>query len=102
MKIRFLGVGRTPFWQSWTAGICVTLNGVVSMSEIPGVYHYHRIGHDVREMELCPDGRIGLGAGRAEQRWALRRAARQRQLSIFGDFGEICRLTLEPDGCWRG
>jgi hypothetical protein len=38
------------------------------MSELPGIYHYHQIGHDELEVELCRDGKIGAGAGGAERR----------------------------------
>lgn len=72
------------------------------MSDVTGIYHYHRIGHDERVMELCPDGSIGIGADGAERTWELSWFGSQQQLSIFGDYGEICRLKLEPDGCWRG
>jgi hypothetical protein len=72
------------------------------MSDLSGIYHYHRIGHDEREIELCPDGSIGDGAQRAERRWWVRLREGKRNLSLVGDYGEICRLQVDADGCWRG
>ncbi len=72
------------------------------MHPVPGVYHYHRIGHDERELELLPDGTIGIGADGAERRWELSNRSNTPQLSIHGDYGEICAVELEADGCWRG
>ncbi|MEI8381044.1 MAG: hypothetical protein WCJ09_13005 [Planctomycetota bacterium] len=72
------------------------------MHTLPGEYHYHRIGHDEREMVLLADGTIGLGADGAERRWELRESPSDRRLMILGDYGEICELKLESDGCWRG
>ena len=68
------------------------------MSDVAGIYHYHRIGHDERVMELCPNGSIGIGADGAEQTWELSWFGSQQQLSICGDYGEICRMKREPDG----
>lgn len=72
------------------------------MDSISGLYHYHRIGHDERELELLPDGRIGRGADGAEQRWRLRPDNGHEHLLIEGDYGDICSLRLESDGAWRG
>ena len=72
------------------------------MQSLAGEYHYHRIGHDEREMELLPDGSIGVGADGAEQRWELRNRPSDPRLMILGDYGEICELRPESDGCWRG
>jgi len=72
------------------------------MTLVPGTYHYHRIGHDERELELLPDGSIGVGAGGAEKYWELRNGSGIPRLTIQGDYGEICALQLERDGCWRG
>src|SRR5580765_6465162 len=72
------------------------------MHPLPGHYHYHRIGHDERDLELLPNGTIGVGADGAERRWKLRNGAGDPRLVIDGDYGEICELHLEPDGGWRG
>ena len=69
------------------------------MNSLPGMYHYHRIGHDERELELLPSGRIGIGAGGAEREWIVNQ---QNGLIIRGSYGDICELVLETDGCWRG
>ena len=37
------------------------------MNAIAGIYHYHRIDHDERELELLPDGTLGLGADGVER-----------------------------------
>lgn len=71
-------------------------------STIIGLYHYHRIGHDERPLELLANGLIGEGGSAVEQRWELRNGGNVRGLAILGEFGEICRLHLDPDGCWRG
>ena len=72
------------------------------MDTIPGRYHYHRIGHDERPMELLANGLIGEGGNTVEQRWELRNGGNIRSLAILGEYGEICRLQLDQDGCWRG
>ena len=41
------------------------------MNAIAGIYHYHRIDHDERELELLPDGTVGLGADGAERQWSV-------------------------------
>lgn len=66
---------------------------------VTGRYHYHRIGHDERPMELLPDGTIGAGAEGAERPWYVREEPLTTSLVISGD---ICGLTLRDDGCWRG
>ena len=72
------------------------------MHSIGGLYHYHRIGHDERELELLPDGQIGKGADGAERHWEVSNGHEPPHLTIGGDYGPICELTLDPDGCWRG
>jgi len=72
------------------------------MNLIPGVYHYHRIGHDERELELLPDGTVGVGADGAERSWELREDVAGPTLVILGDYGEICSLRKDADGGWRG
>lgn len=72
------------------------------MDAIPGLYHYHRIGHDERPMELLANGFIGEGGSSVEHRWELRNGGNLASLIILGEYGEICRVELQPDGCWRG
>ena len=72
------------------------------MSELAGVYHYHRVGYGERELELLPEGTIGKGATGFERRWELRLVQGAERLLICGDHGEVCRLALDPDGAWRG
>jgi uncharacterized HAD superfamily protein len=72
------------------------------MNTIPGLYHYHRIGHDERPLELLANGLIGEGGSAVEHHWELRNGGNVAHLMILGEYGEICRLRLEPDGCWRG
>ncbi|MDB5343974.1 MAG: hypothetical protein JWP89_2351 [Schlesneria sp.] len=72
------------------------------MPAIPGRYFYHRIGHDERPLELLANGLIGEGGSSVEHHWELRNGGNVECLSILGEYGEICRLELEQDGCWRG
>ncbi len=72
------------------------------MRSVTGLYHYHRIGHDERPLELLPDGRIGEGAAGAERTWYLTPCRTPRQLIISGDYGEICQVSEQPDDAWRG
>jgi len=72
------------------------------MHSVPGLYHYYRVGFDERELELLPDGTIGIGADSPEQRWELRDENGDARLVFSGDHGEICELSPESDGCWRG
>ena len=80
----------------------ITKQGYRIMTDLAGVYHYCRVGHDERPLELLADGTIGQGAGAAERRWDLRSIQGSSRLSIFGENGETCRLTLDSDGTWRG
>jgi orotate phosphoribosyltransferase len=72
------------------------------MNTIPGLYHYHRIGHDERPLELLANGLIGEGGSAVEHHWELRKGGNVACLTILGEYGEICRLQLESDGGWRG
>jgi orotate phosphoribosyltransferase len=72
------------------------------MDQVAGLYHYHRIGHDERPLELLANGLIGEGGSSVEQRWELRNGGNVARLMILGEYGEICRVELLPDGCWRG
>ena len=72
------------------------------MDSVAGFYHYHRIGHDERPLELRADGTIDDTTAGAERRWELRNGRDVPSLVIAGEIGDICELQLEPDGCWRG
>jgi hypothetical protein len=66
-------------------------------------FDYIRVGHDQRLLELCPDGSVGRGRARLEASWAVVPDPQaDAALVLRGDAGVICRLRLEPDGCWRG
>ena len=72
------------------------------MNAIAGIYHYHRIDHDEREVELLPDGTVGLGADGAERQWSVSNDSDNPEMTISGDYGPICTLKLDRDGAWRG
>jgi hypothetical protein len=61
------------------------MSGAFFMDECAGIYHYHRVGHDDRPLELRPDGTIGLGNAGAERGWRLKTLQGSPTLSIFGD-----------------
>lgn len=68
-----------------------------------GMYIYDRIGYGHRELELCPNGTIGIGAGAGEATWSLRTRGDERRLSIFDNTKELlCELIQLPSGVWRG
>lgn len=71
--------------------------------DIPGKYLYRRVGHDERQMELLPNGKIGEGAGGCELAWKLERTPSGTVLSIYGHHGgATCHLTRADDGIYRG
>jgi hypothetical protein len=65
-------------------------------------FRYVRRATDERELELRPDRSIGEGAAAAERTWYLEQGAGRPTLVISGDYGPICRLTLDADDVWRG
>ena len=65
-------------------------------------FRYILIGAENRPMEFLPDGRIGCGAHRSEQRWAIVQEQGEPVLLIIGDYGVTCRLTRKDDHVWRG
>ncbi|MDB5385686.1 MAG: hypothetical protein JWM11_1332, partial [Planctomycetaceae bacterium] len=54
---------------------------------IPGMYTYHRVGHDERPMDLLADGKIGIGAAGCERVWAIEETPVGPVLTIYGDHG---------------
>ncbi len=72
-------------------------------ASVPGKYIYHRVGHDQRQMELLPDGRIGEGSAGCERVWKIEQSPVGNVLTIFGEHGgPTCHLKLESDGVLRG
>ena len=70
---------------------------------IPGVYTYHRVGHDQRRLELNTDGTIGEGAGEHERGWRLQQTPTGPVMMLYGDHGgPTCHLSLDRDGTYRG
>jgi hypothetical protein len=65
------------------------------------MFQYNRVGHDIREMELLPEGRIGKGAAGNERHWFVDDAVGVPELCIAGNRNVICRLRLEG-GVWKG
>lgn len=67
-----------------------------------GWFHYERVGHDVRVLELLPGGMIGVGASRCEQLWFVQeREGGALELVLAGHGRITCRLRHEH-GAWRG
>src|SRR5262249_15651685 len=48
-------------------------------------FRYRRVGHDERDLELLPDGRIGAGAAERERRWAVFVEGGEALLALCGD-----------------
>jgi hypothetical protein len=69
---------------------------------IGGRWIYERVGYDRRRMAFCPNGSIGLGAAGMELFWDIRRIDGILSLDIQSQEALTCRLTLGPDGVWRG
>lgn len=63
---------------------------------------YRRLGVEERVMELEPNGHIGTGATQHERSWRIEQYSATRTLTIAGDEGDTCRLTVDNDGIWRG
>lgn len=71
--------------------------------DIPGRYTYRRVGHDERQMELLPDGKIGEGSAGCERRWRIEQTPSHPVVSIYGDHGgPTCHLAMSEDGILRG
>jgi len=68
------------------------------MNAVPGTYHYHRIGHDERELELLPGGLIGTGAGGAEKFWELRNGSETPRLTIGGITARFANCAWKQTG----
>lgn len=75
----------------------------IDAASVPGKYIYHRVGHDQRQMELLPDGRIGEGAAGCERVWKIEQSPVGPVVTIIGEHGgATCHLKLEADGILRG
>lgn len=71
--------------------------------DIPGRYTYRRVGHDERQMELLPDGKIGEGSAGCERVWKIEQTPTHPVVSIYGEHGgPTCHLALCEDGILRG
>ena len=73
-----------------------------ALQEFCGVYSYDRVGHDLREMELLPDGSIAKGRADCEERWTVRFNGSIPQIAISGRKGLICICSQASDGVFRG
>jgi FkbM family methyltransferase len=66
-------------------------------------FHYIRLGHDQRAIELLEHGRIGEGAGDCERHWNVQeQPGGTVELHLLGDELVTCRLVAGNDGRWRG
>jgi hypothetical protein len=66
-----------------------------------GRYHYARLGHGARPLELLPGGRIGAGAAGLEQWWRVVGPSHAPQLHL-GARSVTAVLARGRDGIWRG
>lgn len=91
-------------WDGWVGPPPQPARTASTEAEIVAArrFRYVRRATDERTLELLPDGTIGAGAAAAERTWHLEPDAAGPTLVIAGDYGEICRLTLDADGVWRG
>jgi hypothetical protein len=64
-------------------------------------FRYVRVSSDERSIELLPDHRIG-GAGGDEFYWYADEAERGLEIVLAGNGNSSNRLSLSPDGVWRG
>jgi hypothetical protein len=62
-------------------------------------FHYWRLGHDDRTLELESDGLIGRGAARCESFWWV-----DQGRLVLADENQIVTARLEPgpQGMWYG
>jgi FkbM family methyltransferase len=66
-------------------------------------FHYVRVGHDERVLELLEHGSIGEGEAGCERNWNLQEQSNGTvELQILGDESVTCRLDRGMDGRWRG
>ena len=63
---------------------------------------YVRVGHDYRELELLPDGRIGKGVAGMERYWRIVDGQGAVVLQINGDQTTTCSLIEDESGTWVG
>ena len=60
------------------------------------------LGSDERVLEILPGGIIGGNRTEWEQAWRFGDNHGDHTLIIDGRIGATCKLTLDPDGVWRG
>lgn len=72
------------------------------MAAATGMYWYHRVGHDLRLLDLQTNGTIGAGAAGREKTWSVRRIDGIPRLTLYGDRGPTCHLVADDNGVWRG
>ncbi len=64
---------------------------------------YVRVGHDYRELEFLPDGRIGRGAAGMEALWHVVESPNGTiRLRIGNDQETTCYLSEDDSGTWQG
>ncbi len=92
--------------QQWDGRIAqiATHNDFVTPPDLSagGKFHYRRMGIEEREIELLPDGSIGLGKSCNESGWRLEPSGDQQEIVITRADTDICRLSHDDDGTWRG
>jgi Glycosyl transferase family 8 len=68
-----------------------------------GLFEYHRVGYDWRQMRFEVDGSIGNGKGGSEQRWAVSEHDNEVVLWIIGRDHPTCALTrTDASEVWQG
>ncbi len=65
-------------------------------------YRYRRIGISERTIELDSDGEYRVTGMNDGGKWRIEENEGARQLVLTQDTFDACRLTLDPDGIWRG
>lgn len=75
----------------------------VKAEHVPGFYNYHRVGFDLRVIELRVDGSGGIGTGCMEHRWKVTVTPDGPALTLYDDAGRVtCNLSPCEDGALRG
>jgi hypothetical protein len=65
-------------------------------------YLLRRMAYDEREVEFDPGGAVHGPEGLRAWSWRLDRDKDRAAIVFVQDDFDLCRLTLEEDGCWRG
>jgi hypothetical protein len=60
------------------------------------------MAYDEREVEFDPGGAVHGPEGLRAWSWRLDRDKDRAAIVFVQDDFDLCRLTLEEDGCWRG